>query len=242
LNKKNINLSKKNLLRIEEIKRKLYSGTNKSNNNTEKKTRSISNNKRIWNKTIINRNKKEENYFSSSNDFYKNKSKQKIYDNLINEINNNNNNKEILINNFNYNNIYNNFYNTFRNKRMYEQENDIILPVNTKRRKNCYKDKNITDDDFYMRTEEMTKSPYNNSNQFFYNVFKMSIKKYPFLHLLKNKVNKMKKSDFSEPKMEFALSKNDEEKISEPKITILDKINFQKDILKNEMNRIRNKL
>ena len=96
LNKKNINLSKKNLLRIEEIKRKLYSGTNKSNNNTEKKTRSISNNKRIWNKTIINRNKKEENYFSSSNDFYKNKSKQKIYDNLINEINNNNNNnKEI---------------------------------------------------------------------------------------------------------------------------------------------------
>lgn len=62
------------------------------------------------------------------------------------------------------------------------------------------------------------------------------------MHLLKNKVNKMKKSDFSEPKMEFALSKNDEEKISEPKITILDKINFQKDILKNEMNRIRNKL
>lgn len=68
---------------------------------------------------------------------------------------------------------------------MYEQENDIILPVNTKRRKNCYKDKNITDDDFYMRTEEMTKSPYNNSNQFFYNVFKMSIKKYPFFAFIK---------------------------------------------------------
>ena len=93
-----------------------------------------------------------------------------------------------------------------------------------------------------MRTEELTKSPYNNSNQFFYNVFKMSIKKYPFLHLLKNKVNKMKKSDFSEPKMKYALSNNDEEKINEPKISILDKIKFQKDILKNEMNRIKNKL
>jgi hypothetical protein len=239
LNKKNINLSKKNLLRIEEIKRKLYSRGNSSNNNTEKKTRSISNNKRIWNKSIINRNKKEENYFSSSNDFYKNKSKQKIFDNLINEINNN---KEIQIKNFNNNNIYNNFYNTFRNKRIYVQENEIILPVNTKRKKNYYKDKNITDDDYYMRTEELTKSPYNNSNQFFYNVFKMSIKKYPFLHLLKNKVNKMKKSDFSEPKMKYALSNNDEEKINEPKISILDKIKFQKDILKNEMNRIKNKL
>ena len=235
----NNNLSKKNLLRIEEIKRKLYSGTNNSDNNTEKKARSISNNKRIWNKTIINRNKNEEYYFSSSNDFYKNKSRLKIYDNLINEINDK---KEIKINNFNYNKIYNNFYDTFRNKRMYEQENDIILPVNTKRQKNYFKDKNITDDNYYMRTEEMTKSPYNNSNQFFYNVFKMSIKKYPFLHLLKNKVNKMKKSDFSEPKMKFSLTKNDEEKINEPKISILDKINFQKDILQKEMDRIKNKL
>ena len=237
----NNNLSKKNLLRIEEIKRKLYSGTNNSHNNTEKKARSISNNKRIWNKTIINRNKNEEYYFSSSNDFYKNKSRLKIYDNLINEINDK---KEIKINNFNYNKIYNNFYDTFRNKRMYEQENDIILPVNTKRQKNYFKDKNITDDNYYMRTEEMTKSPYNNSNQFFYKVFKMSIKKYPFLHLLKNKVNKMKKSDFSEPKMKFSLTKNDEEKINEPKISILDKINFQKDILQKEMemDRIKNKL
>ena len=239
LDKKNINLSKKNLLRIEEIKRKLYSGGSNSNNNTEKKTRSISNNKRFWNKSIINRNKKEENYFSSSNDFYKNKSKQKIFDNLINEINNN---KEIEIKNFNNNNIYNNFYDTFRNKRMYDQENDIILPVNTKRKKNYYKDRHITDDDFYMRTEELIKSPFNNSNQFFYNVFKMSIKKYPFLHLLKNKVNKMKQSDFSEPKMKYSISKNDEAKINERKISILDKINYQKDILKNEMNRIKNKL
>lgn len=237
--KKNVNLSKKNLLRIEEIKRKLYSGTNNSNNNTEKKTRSISNNKRNWNKSIINRNKNEENYFSSSNDFYKNKSRLKIYDNIINEINDK---KEIKINNFNYNNIYNNFYETFRNKRMYEQENNIILPVNTKRQKNYYKDKNAPNDGYYMKTEELIKSPYNNSNQFFYNVFTMSIKKYPFLHLLKNKVNKMKKSDFSEPKLKYDLSKNDDEKINEPKISILDKINFQKDILQKEMNRIKNKL
>ena len=177
------------------------------------KTRSLSNHKRNWNKIIINRKKNEDNYFNLTNDFYKNKQRQKVYNNIINDINNI---KEIKINN--YNKIYNNFYDTFRNKRIYqEKESQVFLPVNTK----IKNDRIYYNDNYYLKKEESNKIFFNDSNQFFYNVFKNSVKKYPFLHLLKNKVNKMK---YCQQKLKNQNNEIDKEIKKESKMSLLEKI------------------
>ena len=82
-----------------------------------------------------------------------------------------------------------------------------------------------------------------NTNLFFYNVFKNSVKNYPNLYLLSNKVNKMKYDDlnFNENNIKTVKCKDNEkiEKIKEdeePKISILEKINLQKKIFQKEID------
>ena len=85
-----------------------------------------------------------------------------------------------------------------------------------------------------------------NTNQFFYNVFQNSIKKYPYLYLLKSKVNKMKNDDFSQHNNSKNIKKkiinNDEKEVeSEPKISLLEKIKLQKDIFQKEIDKYKKK-
>ena len=215
----NKNRSKKNMLRIENLRKKLFSGVN-----INPKTRSIPNQKRNDNKIFFNKNENED-YFISCNNFYnKTAQRKKLYNSLFNE---KNNIKEIKINNFNINHIYNNFYDTFRNKRInIENENKIILPAN----------KRLKDNNTHIKTNEDESPKYslNNSNQFFYNVFKNSIKQYPCLHLLQNKVIKMKYDDFSQNKNKIIK----EEKGNKTKISLLEKINKQKDFFQKEIDKI----
>ena len=88
----------------------------------------------------------------------------------------------------------------------------------------------------YLKTEESTKISLTNSNQFFYNVYKNSVKKYPYLHILKNKINKMRKFDLSQSK-----NKLKERNRTNNKITLLDKINSQKDIFQREIEKYNSK-
>ena len=183
INNNYFNKRKNNNLRIEQIRKKLFSG-----NNIISKTNSISNHQRNE-KRFFNHINNENYFFNSCNNFYNTmeKDKNKINNDFFNNINNI---KEIKINNFNFNRIYNNFYDTFRKKRIdVDNENNIIMPFNTikKSNKNHYK----------IYESPIKNSFNNNSNQFFYNVFNDSIKEYPYLHLLTKKVNKMKYDDFN---------------------------------------------
>ena len=74
----------------------------------------------------------------------------------------------------------------------------------------------------YLKTEESTKTPINNSNQFFFAVYTNSIKKYPYLHLLKNKINKIKLQE---------RNKKDE------RMSLLEKINSQRSIFEKEIEK-----
>ena len=228
INKKinNNNKSKNNILRIENIRKKLFPGMSIS---IDPLGKSLNNHRRNDNRIFINYNNQENNYCNSCNNFYNNNKKnQRIYKSIFND---NNNSKQIKINNYNFNKIYNNFFDTFRYKRInVDNENKIILPVNTKRKNNSH------------FTDESKNSSNNDSNLFFYNVFKNSVKKYPNLHLLKNKVNKMKYDDYNQQKLLNNIYKIDEKKEiekkkEEPKISILDKINMQKDIFQKEIDK-----
>ena len=224
LKRNNSNKNKSNILRIEEIRKKLSSGIN-----TLSKAKSIAtNHQRNENKIFINKTKNETNFYNSSNNFYNNKQKQKIYENLFN---NTSNIKEIKINNFNINQIYNNFYDTFRNKRINNEYENKILPPNMTLK---YKNNNF-------RPNDSPVNSFYNSNQFFYNVFINSVRKYPYLHLLKNKVNKMKNEQFSSKKVDNIYNLKKNEIFNEKKESILDKINKQKDIFQKEINKYKNK-
>ena len=228
-NRINKNKSKNNISRIEELRKKLFS---KSNISSASKTKSISNHKRNENKIFFNKLDNEENFYNSCNNFFNKTHKQRLYNTLFNDTNNV---KEIKINHFNINHIYNNFYDTFRNKRINNEiTNKTILPVSTERKSII--NNNIT-------IESQKKSINNNSNQFFYNVFTNSMRKYPYLYLLKNKVNKMKYDDFNKKKFKEVKNKViiAEEKESEPKLSILDKIKMQKDIFQKEIDKYKKK-
>jgi len=162
----------------------------------------------------FNLNRKKENFLHSQN--------EKAFKQILEEINNLKQSK-INNNNNNYNNNSNNVCNTFRSG-----INPLIKSL---------KQKNFLDDnEDYLKTEESTKtsSPY--SNQFFYNVYKNSIKKYPYLHVLKNKINKMKKFDLSQSQKMFQVRNR-----TNNKITLLEKINSQKDIFQKEIEKYNSK-
>ena len=91
---------------------------------------------------------------------------------------------------------------------------------------------------------ESQKNSINNKDQFFYNVFTNSLRKYPYLYLLKSKVNKMKYDDFNKKKFKEIKNKvirDDEEKESVPKLSILDKIKIKKDIFQKKIDKYTNK-
>lgn len=160
----------------------------------------------------FNLNRKKENFLHSKN--------EKAFKQILEEINNLKQSK--INNNINYNNS-NNVCNTFRSG-----INPLIKSL---------KQKNFLDDnEDYLKTEESTKtsSPY--SNQFFYNVYKNSINKYPYLHILKNKINKMKKFDLSQSQKMFQVRNR-----ANNKITLLEKINSQKDIFQKEIEKYNSK-
>ena len=160
----------------------------------------------------FNLNRKKENFLHSKN--------EKAFKQILEEINNLKQSK--INNNINYNNS-NNVCNTFRSG-----INPLIKSL---------KQKNFLDDnEDYLKTEESTKtsSPY--SNQFFYNVYKNSIHKYPYLHVLKNKINKMKKFDLSQSQKMFQVRNR-----TNNKITLLEKINSQKDIFQKEIEKYNSK-
>ena len=231
-NNKSKSKSKNNMLRIEEIRKKLFSG-----NDIFSKSKSITNHKRNENKIFFNKKNNEDNFYNSCNNFYNTtKQKSKVNNNLFNDINNI---KEIKINNYNFNRIYNNFYDTFRNKITdIDKENKVIMPFNT-----------IMGNKNHLKTDESpTINSFYNSNQFFFNVFKNSIKEYPYLHLLTKKVNKMKCNDFSKNKLNNKKSMDiienkdkDKDKNNEQKISILEKINRQKDIFQKEIDKYKRK-
>ena len=214
---------KSNILRIEEIRKKLSSGIN-----TISKTNSIvTNHIRKENKNYINRSKNEKNFYNSCNNFYNNNQKHTIYDNLFN---NTGNIREIKINNFNFNQIYNNFYDTFRNKRINNEYENKILPPNMTLN---YKNKQL-------KSNDLTVNSLCNSNQFFYSVFINSIRKYPYLHLLKNKVNKMKNEEISK-NVQDTQNLKAKENYKDKKESILDKINKQRDIFQKEIDKYKKK-
>lgn len=72
------------------------------------------------------------------------------------------------------------------------------------------------------------------------------MRKYPYLYLLKNKVNKMKYDDFNKKKYKEIENKENKEikaaeKDIEPKLSILDKIKMQKDIFQKEIDKYKKK-
>ena len=208
----------------------------------------------------IKKNDKENNNLNQEN---KNKKrieeiKKKLFSKKEQNNNNNNqNNIKRLINNFNLNRKRENFFNS-KNEKAFNQilevinnlkqskinnnnnnNNDVCYtfrsgnnPLNISSRKKLFSD----DNEDYLKTEESTKISLSNSNQFFYNVYNNSVKKYPYLHILKNKINKMRKFDLSQSK-----NKLKERNRTNNKITLLDKINSQKDIFQREIEKYNSK-
>ena len=216
----------KNKKRIEEIKNKLYSKSKQSKSNS--KNNEI---KKLINTFNINR--KKENFLN-----YK---KEKAFNQILDGINNLKQMKiNRSINNNNKNNNNNYACNTFRSMINYEHYNikkinnemqEIILPVN-KPKKNK---EQIEENNDYLKTEDSSNISIYNSNQFFYTVYKHAIKKYPYLYLLKNKINKMKTNDLSKSQ------KMKDENKKEGSRSLLDKINNQKDIFQKEIDKYNSK-
>jgi len=217
----------KNKKRIEEIKNKLYSKSKETKNSS--KNHEI---KKLINTFNINR--KKENFLN-----YK---KEKAFNQILDGINNLKQMKiNRSINNNNKNNNNNNYAcNTFRSMINYEHYNikksndemqEIILPVNKPKKDK----KQIEENNDYLKTEDSSNISIYNSNQFFYTVYKHAIKKYPYLYLLKNKINKMKTNDLSKSQ------KMKDENKKEGSRSLLDKINNQKDIFQKEIDKYNSK-
>ena len=209
----------KNKKRIDDLKKKLYP---KNKEQKENKT-SYNDIKKLIN--IFNINRKKEDFFNSKNEKEFNKilsdlnilKKSKLNNNICytsRSSNNNNNNDNYNYNNTNEKNtqkIFASLNNSNKKPKINEENYDILI------------------------TEESTKISNNNSNQFFYNVFKNSVKKYPYLHLLRNKINKMRYNEISKSKKKIRERNNKERHYS-----LLEKINSQKNIFQKEIDEIYN--
>ena len=207
----------KNKERIEKIKKRLNSKS-KESKSSNKKNNDIKNLFKAF-----NMNRKKENFLNSRN--------ETAFNYILDEINNFKEMKTSnLNNNNNIDNINNNLCNTFRrrinydslDKKINEENPNFIFPVN--------KQKLISDNVDYLKTEETTNISLYNSKQFFFSVYRNAIKKYPYLHLLKNKINKMKRNDMSKIRNNF----NDINKI-EDNFSLLEKINSQKNLFQKEI-------
>ena len=215
----------KNILRIEKIKNLLFSEMNVGS-----KLKSISNHTRNENKVSINTKfPQERNFYNSCHDFYKRKSRKHIINQFYND---SYNIREIKINNFNINPIYNNYYDTFRSR---------ILDADNYNKINLFNDiNNKAKNKRSTVMNEPIKSNLGTSNQFFFDIYTNSMSKYPYLYLLRNKINKMRKEEISR-KYSKKEKKEEENKNEEPKLSILEKINEQKILFMQEIDKCKNK-
>ena len=222
----------KNKKRIEEIKNKLYSKSKESKSNSKN-----SEIKKLIN--TFNVNRKKENFFNTK--------KEKAFNQILEGINNLKQMKiNRSINNCNKNNNNNNYvcntfrsminYDYFKNKKNNNEIQRLILPVNNSKKN---KNKNqVEENNDYLKTEDSTNISIYNSNQFFYSVYNHAIKKYPYLYLLKNKINKMKTNDLSKSQKK---TKDKIKKEKEENKSLLDKINSQRDIFQREIDKYNSK-
>ena len=216
IQEKNLNQINNNKKRIEEIKKKLLN----KNNNSYKQTDI----KKLIN--TFNKNRKKENLTNSNN--------EKAFKQILEEITNF---KEAKISN--YNEKYDYLCETFRSqKNINKNENQLILSENNNNNKENKNNKNFDDNGDYLKTEESSKINSQNSNQFFYTVFKNSIKKYPYLHILKNKINKMQNSDVH--LLKNSLKERNKNKNGN-NLSILEKINKQTNIFQKEIEKYNSK-
>ena len=216
IQEKNLYQINNNKKRIEEIKKKLLN----KNNNSYKQTDI----KKLIN--TFNKNRKKENLTNSNN--------EKAFKQILEEITNF---KEAKISN--YNEKYDYLCETFRSqKNINKNENQLILSENNNNNKENKNNKNFDDNGDYLKTEESSKINSQNSNQFFYTVFKNSIKKYPYLHILKNKINKMQNSDVH--LLKNSLKERNKNKNGN-NLTILEKINKQTNIFQKEIEKYNSK-
>ena len=216
IQEKNLYQINNNKKRIEEIKKKLLN----KNNNSYKQTDI----KKLIN--TFNKNRKKENLTNSNN--------EKAFKQILEEITNF---KEAKISN--YNEKYDYLCETFRSqKNINKNENQLILSENNNNNKENKNNKNFDDNGDYLKTEESSKINSQNSNQFFYTVFKNSIKKYPYLHILKNKINKMQNSDVH--LLKNSLKERNKNKDGN-NLSILEKINKQTNIFQKEIEKYNSK-
>ena len=200
----------KNKKRIEDLKKKLYLKNKEQDKNKEP----LHNIKKLIN--IFNNNRKKEDFFNSKN--------ENAFNQIFDEINYLKNTK--INHNNDYYNTYRTLINTDNNNRISQK---IVVSINNSNKKPKINEENYD----YLKTQESTKNSDNNSNQFFYNVYKSSVKKYPYLYLLRNKINKMKSADISKSQKKVR-----ERNKKDNHISLLEKINSQKNIFQKEIDEI----
>ena len=204
----------KNKKRIDDLKKKLYP-KNKEQNEIKTSYKDI---KKLIN--VFNINRKKENLFNSKN--------EKEFNHILDELNilkksklDNNICKTSRTLKKNTNDNYNNINEKTNQK--------IITTIN-----NSNKNQKINEENYdILITDESTKISNSNSNQFFYNVYKNSVKKYPYLYLLRNKINKMRYAEISKSKKKIR-----ERNGKDRHISLLEKINSQKNIFQKEIDEI----
>ena len=204
----------KNKKRIDDLKKKLYP-KNKEQNENKTSYKDI---KKLIN--VFNINRKKENLFNSKN--------EKEFNHILDELNilkksklDNNICKTSRTLKKNTNDNYNNINEKTNQK--------IITTINNSNKK----PKNNEENYDILITDESTKISNSNSNQFFYNVYKNSVKKYPYLYLLRNKINKMRYAEISKNKKKIR-----ERNGKDRHISLLEKINSQKNIFQKEIDEI----
>ena len=205
----------KNKKRIDDLKKKLYP-KNKEQNENKTSYKDI---KELIN--VFNINRKKEDLFNSKN--------EKEFNHILDELNilkksklDNNICKTSRTLKKNTNDNYNNINEKTNQK--------IITTINNSNKK----PKNNEENYDILITDESTKISNNtNSNQFFYNVYKNSVKKYPYLYLLRNKINKMRYAEISKSKKKIR-----ERNGKDRHISLLEKINSQKNIFQKEIDEI----
>ena len=204
----------KNKKRIDDLKKKLYP-KNKEQNENKNSYKDI---KKLIN--VFNINRKKEDLFNSKN--------EKEFNHILDELNilkksklDNNICKTSRTLKKNTNDNYNNINEKTNQK--------IITTIN-----NSNKNQKINEENYdILITDESTKISNSNSNQFFYNVYKNSVKKYPYLYLLRNKINKMRYAEISKSKKKIR-ERNGKDRY----ISLLEKINSQKNIFQKEIDEI----
>ena len=204
----------KNKKRIDDLKKKLYP-KNKEQNENKTSYKDI---KELIN--VFNINRKKEDLFNSKN--------EKEFNHILDELNilkksklDNNICKTSRTLKKNTNDNYNNINEKTNQK--------IITTINNSNKK----PKNNEENYDILITDESTKISNSNSNQFFYNVYKNSVEKYPYLYLLRNKINKMRYAEISKSKKKIR-----ERNGKDRHISLLEKINSQKNIFQKEIDEI----